>query len=495
MHFIVKLFPEITIKSAPVRKRFIKQLRDNLRELLAPLSAELSKEEKIQVQREWDKIEVTTSNNDPAIKRRVIEVLAHVPGIAHFALVKDHPLGDMHDTFEKTLAVYGPLLTDKTFSVRVKRAGEHDFTSTEVERYVGGGLNQHSDAAGVKLKNPDITVKLEIKHDRLYVIEEQIQGLGGFPLGSQDPVLSLISGGFDSTVSSYMMIKRGIRNHYCFFNLGGRAHEIAVKEVAFYLWNKYGASHKVKFVTVPFEDVVTEILESVQNSQMGVVLKRMMLRAASQIAEDMKIQALVTGEAIGQVSSQTLTNLSVIDEVTDTLVLRPLIVMDKTDIVDLSRAIGTEEFSANIPEYCGVISRKPTTRAKRDVINAQEDKFDFAVLDKAVASRKMVGIDEVMDDLEETVPVEVLSVVDASAIIVDVRHPTEEELKPLYVEGCTVEKIPFYALNTSAPSFDKERQYLLYCEKGVMSQLHAAHLADAGFSNVGVYRPESPKRK
>jgi len=495
MHFIVKLFPEITIKSAPVRKRFIKQLRDNLRELLAPLSGELSKEEKIQVQREWDKIEVTTSNDDPAIKRRVMEVLAHVPGIAHFSLVKDHPLGDMHDTFEKTMAVYGPLLTGKTFSVRVKRAGEHDFTSTEVERYVGGGLNQHSDAAGVKLKNPDITVKLEIKHDRLYVVEEQIQGMGGFPLGSQDPVLSLISGGFDSTVSSYMMIKRGIRNHYCFFNLGGRAHEIAVKEVAFYLWNKYGASHKVKFVTVPFEDVVTEILESVQNSQMGVVLKRMMLRAASQIAEDMKIQALVTGEAIGQVSSQTLTNLSVIDEVTDTLVLRPLIVMDKTDIVALSRAIGTEEFSANIPEYCGVISRKPTTRAKRDVIKAQEDKFDFAVLDKAIADRKMVGIDEVMDDLEETVPVEVLSVAGANAIIVDVRHPTEEELKPLYVEGCTVEKIPFYALNTSAPAFDKARQYLLYCEKGVMSQLHAAHLADAGFSNVGVYRPENLKRK
>ena len=418
-----------------------------------------------------------------------------MPGIAHFSLVKDHPLGDMHDIYEKAMAVYGPRLAGKTFCVRVKRAGEHNFSSIEVEKYVGGGLNQFSEAAGVKLKNPDITVKLEIKHERLYVVEEQVQGMGGFPLGSQDPVLSLISGGFDSTVSSYMMIKRGIRNHYCFFSLGGRAHEIAVKEVAFYLWNKYGASHKVKFVTVPFEDVVAEILGSVQNSQMGVVLKRMMLRAASQIAEDMKIQALVTGEAIGQVSSQTLTNLSVIDEVTDTLVLRPLIVMDKTDIVNLSRAIGTEEFSANIPEYCGVISRKPTTRAKRDVIKAQEDKFDFTVLDKAIADRKMVGIDEVMDDLDETVPVEVLSVAGANAIVVDVRHPTEEELKPLHVEGSTVEKIPFYALNAAAPSFDKELQYLLYCDKGVMSQLHAAHLTDAGFLNVGVYRPEKPKGK
>ena len=85
-------------------------------------------------------------------------------------------------------------------------------------------------------------------------------------VGAQDPVLSLISGGFDSTVSTYLCIKRGLRAHYCFFNLGGRAHEIGVKEVAYYLWNKYGSSHRVKFVTVPFEDVLGEILDKVDNS-------------------------------------------------------------------------------------------------------------------------------------------------------------------------------------------------------------------------------------
>ena len=117
-------------------------------------------------------------------------------------------------------------------------------------------------------------------------------------------------------------MKRGIRTHFCFFNLGGHAHELAVKEVAYYLWHRFGASHHVRFVTVPFEDVVTEILDKVDNSQMGVILKRMMVRAASKVAEEFDIKALVTGEAVAQVSSQTLTNLSVIDAATDTLVLK-----------------------------------------------------------------------------------------------------------------------------------------------------------------------------
>lgn len=484
MHFIVKLFPEITIKSPPVRKRFTKHLRDNLRNLLAEV------EVPVRVVREWDKLDVLSDSDDPKVIAQVAEILANTPGIAHFAQVRSFALGDLEDIYQKTHSVWAPALAGKTFCVRVKRSGDHEFTSIDIERYVGGGLNQHSDALGVRLKNPDITVMLEVRKDRLYVIEKQAPGLGGFPLGSQDPVLSLISGGFDSTVSSYLTIKRGIRTHYCFFNLGGRAHEVAVKEVAYYLWRKYGASHRVMFVTVPFEDVVAEILDKVHNSQMGVVLKRMMMRAASQVADAMEIQALVTGEAIAQVSSQTLTNLSVIDRVTDTLTLRPLITMDKGDIIDVARKIGTEEFSASIPEYCGVISRKPTTRAKLERIEAEEAKFDFAVLDTAVETRKVQHIDSVINDLQDDEQVALVSEVTANQVVIDVRHPDEEELSPLQLDGVEILKIPFYKLSSSFATLDKAAQYLLYCDKGVMSQLHAANLKADGYSNLGVYRPE-----
>ena len=485
MHFIVKVFPEIIIKSPPVRKRFIKQLRDNLRRLLADLGVD------IDVQRDWEKIEVVAPGADASVTAQVAEVLAHTPGIANFSLIQAYPLGDLEDIFQKVLPHWRDALAGKTFCVRVKRHGKHDFSSVDVEKFVGGGLLHNSQAKGVDLHNPDVIVPLEIKWERLFVIARKTQGLGGFPLGAQDPVLSLISGGFDSTVSTYLCIKRGLRAHYCFFNLGGRAHEIGVKEVAYYLWNKYGASHRVKFVTVPFEDVVREILEKVENAYMGVVLKRMMLRAAEQVAESLEIPALVTGESVAQVSSQTLVNLNVIDRATDMVVLRPLATMDKGEIIDISRKIGTETFAASMPEYCGVISVNPTTRAKLARVEAEEENFDMAVLQRAIDERIAQNIDEIVDDLNAdlTVPI-VADVVGADQVVIDIRHPDEEEANPLNLLNVTIEKIPFYSLNKQFPQLDTSKQYLLYCQKGVMSQLHAANLKDAGHTNIGVYRPE-----
>ncbi|SQA97083.1 tRNA sulfurtransferase [Cedecea neteri] len=121
--------------------------------------------------------------------------------------------------------------------------------------------------------------------------------------------------------------------------------------------------------------MVGEILEKVEDGQMGVVLKRMFVRAASQVAERYGVQALVTGEALGQVSSQTLTNLRLIDNVSDTLILRPLISHDKEHIIDLAREIGTADFARTMPEYCGVISKSPTVKAVKAKIEEEEQKF------------------------------------------------------------------------------------------------------------------------
>ena len=230
-----------------------------------------------------------------------------IPGIHQAIEVEEYAFTTQEDMLAIVHPAFEEQLAGKTFCVRVKRTGSHEFTSNEVERFIGGELNQNTAAAGVKLKNPDIKVEIEIKHDRWFLITRRHPGLGGYPIGSQDPFLSLISGGFDSTVSSFLTMKRGLNTHFCFFNLGGHAHELAVKEVAYYLWSRYGASHRVRFVTIPFEGVVEEILTKIDNSYMGVILKRMMLRAASKTAEQMDIQAIVTGESVAQVSSQTLT--------------------------------------------------------------------------------------------------------------------------------------------------------------------------------------------
>ncbi len=116
------------------------------------------------------------------------------------------------------------------------------FSSIDVERYVGGGLiSMLFESARVKLTDPEVTVHLEVEDDRLLLIKGRYEGIGGFPIGTQEDVLSLISGGFDSGVSSYMLMRRGCRVHYCFFNLGGAAHEIGVRQVAHYLWNRLAA--------------------------------------------------------------------------------------------------------------------------------------------------------------------------------------------------------------------------------------------------------------
>lgn len=483
MKLIVKVFPEITIKSRPVRKRFIRQLSKNIRNVLKDIDPELK------VDGVWDNLEVVTRIEDERLQREIIDRLSCTPGITHFLQVEEYPLGDFDDIVEKCRAHYGHLLAGKRFAVRCKRGGHHDFTSMDVDRYVGSQLRQQCGAAGIDLKNPEIKVRMEIRNQRLYVIHNQHQGIGGYPLGALEQTLVLMSGGFDSTVAAYQMMRRGLMTHFCFFNLGGRAHELGVMEVAHYLWKKYGSSQRVLFISVPFEEVVGEILGKVDNSYMGVTLKRMMLRAAANIADRLQIDALVTGEAISQVSSQTLPNLTVIDQATDKLVLRPLLASHKQDIIDTAYQIGTAEFAKHMPEYCGVISVNPTTCAKPQRVVYEEAQFDMQILERALERARFISIDHVIDELSQDIQIEEVAEATPGQIVIDIRHPDAQEDQPLVIDGIEVQAMPFYAINSRFKQLDGNRQYLLYCDKGVMSRLHAHHLLSEGHANVRVYRP------
>ena len=481
MKFIIKLFPEIMIKSDSVRKRFIKILTSNIRNVL------LRETENVAVIRNWDFIEVRAKVAEEA--PMVLDLLQRTPGIHHILEVEEYPFETMHDIFEQTLAQVRSQLEGKTFCVRVRRKGKHEFRSLDVERYVGGGLNQHIESARVKLTQPDVTIRIDIEHDKMLLVKARHEGLGGYPIGTQEDVLSLISGGFDSGVSSYMLIRRGSRVHYCFFNLGGAAHEIGVKQMAYHIWSRYSTSHKVRFVAINFENVVGEILEKVDNGQMGVVLKRMMVRAASKVAQRFDIQAIVTGEALGQVSSQTLTNLRLIDKAADTLVLRPLITHDKEQIIAMAKTIGTDDIAKSMPEFCGVISKNPTVKAIESRILEEEGHFNFDVLEEAVQQAQYLDIREIAQQTEQEVTsVETTSELGENDVILDIRSPEETEESPFTLEGVTVKVLPFYKLSSQFGSLDQSKQYLLYCQRGVMSKLQALYLKENGFSNVKVFR-------
>mgnify|MGYP000179606011 FL=1 len=477
--FILKLFPEIMVKGSSAKRQMVGQLYNNLVKLLGRYSSE------IKVKKFSDKLEVVTPIE---VLPEVRQTLLDTPGIEQ---VLEALQFDGMETLEqikvKVNETMAKEIIGKTFVVRVKRSGKHPFRSTEIEQTVGGYMLAHNEAKGVDLHHPEVTIRLELINNQLNIITVKHVGLGGFPLGTQGDILSLMSGGFDSTVASYLTMKRGMKTHFIFFNLGGIAHEIGVKQVALYLWSKFGASHRVSFISVPFDTVIEEIFRSTHETYMGVTLKRLMLLASEKVADEMEIDALLTGESVAQVSSQTLRNLALIDQVTNKLILRPLATMNKPDIINIANDIGTRRFAENMPEYCGVISKNPIIHGSYKRMEKEAKRFDYSVLDKAVEDAQKIYVDEIIDDVANAAPIEVIhDLNDDKYVVIDIRAEDE-----CIETACKSIKIPFHKLKTEFKKLPQDKEYLLYCEKGIMSQLHAQYLRDAqDVKNVRVYRPE-----
>ncbi|HIM93858.1 MAG TPA: tRNA 4-thiouridine(8) synthase ThiI [Campylobacterales bacterium] len=465
------------VKGSSAKREMIGQLYNNLIKLLEEINSE------IKVRKFSDKLEVVTPIE---VVDRVRERLLNTSGVEQIleALQFDD-IEELDSIKRKVCEICADEIAHKTFVVRAKRSGKHIFNSSEIERTVGGYMLANSLAKGVDLHTPEITIKIELINEQLNIITQRYKGLGGYPIGTQGDVLSLMSGGFDSTVASYLTMRRGLKTHYIFFNLGGIAHEIGVKQVSFYLWNKFGASHRVKIVSVPFDDVLTEIFRSTPETYMGVTLKRLMIMASEKIADEMGIDALVTGESIAQVSSQTLRNLALIDQVSQKLIIRPLATVDKPEIIKMATKIGTKHFAENMPEYCGVISKNPITHGSFKRMEKEAKRFDYSVLDKAIEDAVTIYVDEVIDDVTTQSPIEVISELKEEYTVIDIT-PEEQCIETI----CETIKIPFHKLKTEFKKLPKDKEYLLYCEKGVMSQLHAQYLRDEEDSlNVRVYRP------
>ena len=478
--FILKLFPEIMIKGSSAKRQMVGQLYTNLLSILGRIDTNIT------VKKFSDKIEVVAPIEVlPEVRQKLLDT----SGIEQ--ILEALQFDDM-DSLEKIKVKVGELVADslegKTFVVRAKRTGKHEFRSVELEQTVGGYLLAHSNAKNVDLKNPEITVRMELIENQLNVITSKYKGLSGFPIGTQGDILSLMSGGFDSTVASYLTMKRGIKTHFVFFNLGGNAHEIGVKQVALYLWSKFGSSHKVKFISVPFDDVLEEIFRSTPPTYMGVTLKRLMLKASEKIAEELEIDALLTGESVAQVSSQTLRNLALIDKASDMLILRPLSTMNKPEIMSIANDIGTKHFAEAMPEYCGVISQNPITHGSFKRMEKIDKMFNYDVLDKAVEEAQHIYVHDIVDDVANLAAVEVVEDLDSGAYtVIDIRGESDT----IEIKNETL-NIPFHRLKSEFPKLPKDKEYLLYCEKGIMSQLHAQYLRDEHkCENVRVYRPKN----
>ena len=293
------------------------------------------------------------------------------------------------------IARHAKELVGKTFAVRCRRRGEHPFSSMEVESFLGRALLQHTDADGVDLDAPELVVRVEIDGNELRLIGKRHAGPGGFPLGELEAGLTLFSGGFDSSVAAYRMMRRGALSHFCFFELQEGENWSEIAGIADKIARYTAPAHRLIFLHVPFDEIVAEISRNIDEAYRNVALKRMMLRVAERCAEELDLRMLITGDSLSQVASQTMANLRASDAAIDMLALRPLIACHKPEIMGIARDIGIAADCERIKESCGAMSRHPKTAVEIGAIEAKERKLDIAGLTDRAASRArrhMLGV-------------------------------------------------------------------------------------------------------
>lgn len=351
---VIVRYGEIFLKSDYVRKHFEDLLAQNMEDKM--------RREHIsyKLYRKRHRLYVKTNDADA-----VCGILKNTFGVVSVSPARE--VGSSKDAvieacLELAREVIRPV---ESFAVRVQRTGNQGYRSRDVEAEAGGRIIEALNVR-VDLDNPDKTIYAEIRDDAAYVFDRKIDGLGGLPYGSQGSLVSLLSTGIDSPVSSWMMMRRGCR--IIFLHFGDREE---IKDVVEKLASYAGAELPVYCVP---KDEVLEKISAHAGRYTCVVCKRFMHRLAEKLALQENAYGIVSGENIGQVASQTLANLEQINCVS-VPVYRPLIALDKEDIIKVAREIGTFEYA--IGGRCAYVPDKPSTGARDDAIKMAEAGLDL----------------------------------------------------------------------------------------------------------------------
>lgn len=317
----------------------------------------------------------------------VTERLARVFGIANFSLAHAVPLDLAHPNLDALSEAVCQLLASRSFStfrVTAKRADKRlTLTSMDVERAVGKAVCERL-GKNVNLTEPDLTVFIELLSKEVYYSADKITGPGGMPVGVSGTVACLISGGIDSPVAAYRMMKRGCRAVFVHFSgrpLVSRASEDKVRELVQTL-TPY--QHQSTLYVIPFGEIQREVVAHAPAPFRIVLYRRLMVRIAEELARREDCWGLVTGDSLGQVASQTPANLTVIQEAAELPILRPLIGMDKVEITDQAERIGTFTTSIEPDQDCCSLFTPPhpSTKTRLDDIRKIERAFDIGALVK-----------------------------------------------------------------------------------------------------------------
>lgn len=366
---LVKYAAEIFLKGLN-RNKFEKKLMDNIKKVLEDTNYEF-----VVDQGRW----FIYSEELEEVVDKVIKVF----GVAEVCIVTEVEAN--LDAIKAQAAEEIKEIMPATFKVETNRANKSFLgNSMEISGYIGAYILKNVPDMKVQINKPQCTVNVEIR-ERAYIYLKRIKAVGGLPYGMNGSTMLMLSGGIDSPVAGYMMARRGVELHCIYYHSHPYTSERAkekVKQLAAILSNYTG---NTKLYVVPFTDIQMSIIDKCREDELTIIMRRFMMRLACVLADKLNINSVTTGESIGQVASQTMEGLIVSNHLADRPVFRPLIAMDKQDIMDVARKIGTYETSILPYEDCCTIfvAKHPKTKP---------------VLDKMIKAEAVLDVDRLVED-------------------------------------------------------------------------------------------------
>ena len=385
-HLLVR-YGELTLKGTN-RKMFVNQLKDNVKRALIPLRGY-----HVKGKRDRMYIELYPEADINEIIQRVSKV---------YGIKSISPVIKIDKNEEKinqsAIQLSQDFVKGSTFKVDVKRVDKSFRLDTyELQRQVGGAILKENNNITVNVKNPDYEIKIEVRMDAIYIYEKVIAGAGGLPVGTGGKTLLMLSGGIDSPVAGIEVMKRGVTVEAIHFHSPPFTSEKAkdkVIELTRILAERVGP---IKLHLVPFTEIQKQINKVVHPRYTMTSTRRMMMRISDKVVHQINANAIVNGENLGQVASQTLKSMYAINHVTATPVLRPLLTLDKEDIIKKAKELGTFETSIQPYEDCCTIftPKNPVTEPDFDKVVKYESVFNFdEMIENAVENIETLTIDQ-----------------------------------------------------------------------------------------------------
>ena len=376
-HIIIH-YDEITLKGGN-RPFFERVLINNIREFIKDIKYN-------NIYKEGGKI-ILEINKDTDLEK-IKEILKHIPGISnfYFAISEKKDLDKINKKTLELLQNYLKTEDKKTFKIEARRSDKKfEFKSPEINRKTGEYVFENTKLK-VDVHNPDMEIVVDIGHKQCFIYFEKIKGIGGLPVSTAGKLVSLLSGGIDSPVASFMMMKRGAKIIFVHFKnktISSGAGDDKIKNLVKKLSRFQGRS---KLYIVPFEEFQKEIIAKIPSKNRMLVYRRIMFQLAEMIAKKENAKGFVTGDSLSQVASQTLENIGVIYDSANLPIFPPLIGMNKQEIIDLAVKIETYETSILPYQDCCsfLIAKHPETKAKLGDIIKQEENLEINEIVKKI---------------------------------------------------------------------------------------------------------------